>query len=155
VRFYDCKPISYNRKDRSYQDGSYVSMPQIPLSKYVGQRLRARRIELGLSQTIVGEGLGITFQQLQKNEWGINRIGASRLFELSKILDVPISYFFEGLPLTVRQEMRATINMDESNGIALDDQEVLKVVRTYYRIGDAKLRSALLELCKHLGRREA
>ena len=131
MRFYDCKPISYNRKDRSYQDGSYVSMPQIPLSKYVGQRLRARRIELGLSQTIVGEGLGITFQQLQKNEWGINRIGASRLFELSKILDVPISYFFEGLPLTVRQEMRETINMDESNGIALDDQEVLKVVRTY------------------------
>lgn len=124
-----------------------------PIDKYAGQRLRARELEL--SQTIAGEGLGITFQQLQKNEWGINCIGASRLFELSKILDVPISYFFEGLPLTVCQEMRETINMDESNGIALDDQEVLKVVRTDYRIGDAKLRSALLELRKHLGRREA
>ena len=126
-----------------------------PVDKHVGQRLRARRIELGLSQTVVGDGLGITFQQLQKNEWGINRIGASRLYKLSQILDVPIGYFFEDLPDNIRDEMQAAINTDDFDLPALDDADILKVVRTYYRIADPKLRSALLELCKYLGRREA
>ena len=126
-----------------------------PVDKHVGQRLRARRIELGLSQTVVGDGLGITFQQLQKNEWGINRIGASRLYKLSQILDVPIGYFFEDLPANIRDEMQAAINTDDFDLPALDDADILKVVRTYYRIADPKLRSALLELCKYLGRREA
>jgi transcriptional regulator with XRE-family HTH domain len=125
-----------------------------PVDKHVGQRLRARRIELGLSQTVVGDGLGITFQQLQKNEWGINRIGASRLYKLSQILDVPIGYFFEDLPANIRDEMQAAINTDDFDLPALDDADILKVVRTYYRIADPKLRSALLELCKYLGRRE-
>ena len=125
-----------------------------PVDKHVGQRLRARRIELGLSQTVVGDGLGITFQQLQKNEWGINRIGASRLYKLSQILDVPIGYFFEDLPDNIRDEMQAAINTDDFDLPALDDADILKVVRTYYRIADPKLRSALLELCKYLGRRE-
>ena len=126
-----------------------------PVDKHVGQRLRARRIELGLSQTVVGGGLGITFQQLQKNEWGINRIGASRLYKLSQILDVPIGYFFEDLPDNIRDEMQAAINTDDFDLPALDDADILKVVRTYYRIADPKLRSALLELFKYLGRREA
>jgi transcriptional regulator with XRE-family HTH domain len=126
-----------------------------PVDKHVGQRLRARRIELGLSQTVVGDGLGITFQQLQKNEWGINRIGASRLYKLSQILDVPVGYFFEDLPDNIRDEMQAAINTDDFDLPALDDADILKVVRTYYRIADPKLRSALLELCKYLGRREA
>ncbi len=126
-----------------------------PVDKHVGQRLRARRTELGLSQTAVGEGLGITFQQLQKNEWGINRIGASRLYKLSQILDVPIGYFFEDLPDNIRDEMDAAINVDDSGLAALDDAEILKVVRTYYRVEDPKLRSALLELCKYLGRSES
>ena len=126
-----------------------------PVDKHVGQRLRARRIELGLSQTVVGDGLGITFQQLQKNEWGINRIGASRLYKLSQILDVPIGYFFEDLPDNIRDEMQAAINTDDFDLPALDDADILKVVRTYYRIADPKLRSALLELFKYLGRREA
>ena len=125
-----------------------------PIDKHVGQRVRARRTKLGLSQTAVGEGLGITFQQLQKNEWGINRIGASRLYLLSRILDVPISYFFEDLPDNVRQEMNAAINPDDSGMPLLDDQEILKMVRTYYKIADPKLRSALLGLCKYLGRGE-
>ena len=125
-----------------------------PVDKHVGQRLRARRTELSLSQTAVGEGLGITFQQLQKNEWGINRVGASRLYKLSQILDVPIGYFFEDLPDDIRDEMDAAINLDDFDLPALDDAEILKVVRTYYRVADPKLRSALLELCKYLGRRE-
>ena len=126
-----------------------------PVDKHVGQGLRARRTELSLSQTAVGEGLGITFQQLQKNEWGINRVGASRLYKLSQILDVPIGYFFEELPDNIRDEMDAAINSDDSGMPAVDDADLLKVVRTYYRVEDPKLRSALLELCKYLGRSEA
>jgi len=125
-----------------------------PVDKHVGKRLRDRRTELGLSQTAVGRELGITFQQLQKNEWGINRVGASRLYMLSKILDVPIAYFFEELPDNVRKKMNDTVILDESGMSAKRDREILKLVRTYYRIRDPKLRSRLLELCKSLGREE-
>ena len=123
-----------------------------PIDKHVGKRLRERRILLGLSQSAVGRELGITFQQLQKNESGINRIGASRLYMLSKILDVPIAYFFEDLPDNVRKRMDDTVTLEESGPSGLSDQEILKLVRTYYRIRDPKLRSRLLELCKTLGR---
>ena len=84
------------------------------IDKHVGKRLRERRIELGLSQSAVGRELGITFQQLQKNAWGINRIGASRLYLLSKILDVPVAYFFEGLPNEARKQMDVSVELDES-----------------------------------------
>lgn len=122
-----------------------------PIDKHVGNRLRERRIELGLSQSAVGRELGITFQQLQKNEWGINRIGASRLYMLSKILDVPIAYFFEGLSDEARKQMDGSVELDESAESAPSDQDILKLVNTYYRIRDPKLRSKLLELCKSLG----
>jgi len=122
-----------------------------PVDKHVGKRLRERRISLGLSQSAVGRALGITFQQLQKNEWGGNRIGASRLYMLSKILDVPIAYFFEEMPDTVRKSMDDSVSLDDSGMSAMGDGEILKLVRIYYRIRDPKLRSRLLELCKSLG----
>ena len=69
-----------------------------PLDEYIGQRLRERRLLLDLSQTELGMASGITFQQVQKYEQGVNRIRASRLFEEAELLDVPVSYFFEGAP---------------------------------------------------------
>lgn len=66
------------------------------VDKYVGGRIRARRVELGLSQTAVADQLGLTFQQVQKYERGYNRVSASRLYDLTKILGVDIAYFFEG-----------------------------------------------------------
>ncbi|MCB1514247.1 MAG: helix-turn-helix transcriptional regulator [Hyphomicrobiaceae bacterium] len=69
-----------------------------PMDVHVGTRVRMRRMILGLSQEKLGELLGLTFQQIQKYEKGINRIGASRLFELSKVLDVPVQFFFEQAP---------------------------------------------------------
>lgn len=67
-----------------------------PVDVYVGHRVRERRVLQGMSQKKLGQALGIAFQQVQKNEKGTNRIGSSRLFQLSQALDVPISYFFEG-----------------------------------------------------------
>src|SRR5712664_3195721 len=69
-----------------------------PIDKHVGARVRMRRMMLGMSQTKLGEALGLTFQQVQKYEKGTNRIGASRLQHISHILQVPVSFFFEGAP---------------------------------------------------------
>lgn len=69
-----------------------------PIDKHVGARVRMRRMMLGMSQEKLGDALDLTFQQVQKYEKGINRIGASRLHHISQILQVPISFFFEGLP---------------------------------------------------------
>ena len=65
---------------------------------HVGKRVRERRVQLGMSQKNLAEAVGVSFQQIQKNERGTNRIGASRMFELSKVLDVPVSFFFDDLP---------------------------------------------------------
>ena len=69
-----------------------------PVDKYVGSRVRMRRIMLGMSQEKLGEALGLTFQQVQKYEKGTNRVGASRLQQISEILQVPVSFLFDGGP---------------------------------------------------------
>src|SRR6201997_5585917 len=69
-----------------------------PIDKHVGSRVRMRRMMLGMSQERLGDALGLTFQQVQKYERGVNRVGASRLFDISRVLDVPISFFFEDMP---------------------------------------------------------
>ena len=71
-----------------------------PIDVHVGSRVRLRRMLLGMSQEKLGEHLGLTFQQIQKYEKGINRIGASRLFDLSNVLGVPVQFFYEELPVT-------------------------------------------------------
>ncbi len=72
-----------------------------PIDVHVGSRIRLRRTLLGMSQERLGEALGLTFQQVQKYERGVNRVGASRLFDLSRVLDVPISFFFDDIPESV------------------------------------------------------
>ena len=69
-----------------------------PVDVHVGSRMRLRRTMLGLSQEKLGEAIGLTFQQVQKYERGANRIGASRLFDLARVLDVPVSFFFDDMP---------------------------------------------------------
>ncbi len=69
-----------------------------PIDVHVGSRIRLRRTLMGMSQERLGEALGLTFQQVQKYERGVNRVGASRLFDLSRVLDVPISFFFDDMP---------------------------------------------------------
>lgn len=78
--------------------GVAVSKSPNPIDIHVGSRLRERRITLGVSQERLGDSLGLTFQQIQKYEKGVNRIGASRLFQIAQFLDAPVQYFFEGAP---------------------------------------------------------
>ena len=99
---------------------------------------------LGMSQERLGEALGLTFQQIQKNEKGMNRIGSSRLYELSHILDVPISFFFEGL-----DEARS-----EGGEDTLTKRETLELTRAYYRIKSDKVRKQLFGLVKAAAKAE-
>jgi len=111
-----------------------------PFDVLIGQRIRARRTLLGMSQATVAEALDLNYQQLQKYEKGTNRISASRLFELSKVLDVPVSYFFEEIPM---DKPAANISPD-----AMTKAETLDIVRAYYGIKDPAVRKRFLELAK-------
>jgi transcriptional regulator with XRE-family HTH domain len=96
-----------------------------------------------MSQTQLGEMLGITFQQLQKNENGTNRLGCSRLFRLSQALDVPVSYFFEDIPTTLSAAAKSDAESQPCDSDIVFKRETLKLVRAYYRIEDEKVRRQL------------
>jgi transcriptional regulator with XRE-family HTH domain len=131
-----------------------------PIDVHVGSRVRLRRTLLGMSQEKLGEALGLTFQQVQKYERGVNRIGASRLFDLARVLDVPIGFFFDDMPA----EMGGS-GVTRSRGVGLggfaeaqegfdDDtlhrRETLELVRAYYRITDPSVRKRVFDLIKTL-----
>ncbi len=105
-----------------------------PVDVHVGRCVRLRRTLLGMSQMDLAGALGLTFQQVQKNERGLNRIGASRLYQFCHILDVPVGYFFEGL-----EEGAPAWSPDD----VMVKRETLELVRAYYRIRDPKIRDAL------------
>jgi transcriptional regulator with XRE-family HTH domain len=135
-----------------------------PIDVHVGSRIRLRRTLLGMSQERLGEALGLTFQQVQKYERGVNRVGASRLFDLSRVLDVPISFFFDDMPDSVtgavggQPARRAVGFTDQPDGVAddtLNRRETLELVRAYYRITDPALRKRVFDLIKSMGPPEA
>ncbi|WPB86663.1 helix-turn-helix domain-containing protein [Sediminicoccus rosea] len=126
-----------------------------PIDVHVGSRVRLRRTLLGMSQERLGEALGLTFQQVQKYERGVNRIGASRLFDLSRVLDVPISFFFDDLPGSVGGSQgfasRVAGFAEAQEGFGDDTlhrRETLELVRAYYRISDPSVRKRVFDLIK-------
>ena len=126
-----------------------------PVDKYVGSRVRMRRIMLGMSQEKLGEALGLTFQQVQKYEKGTNRVGASRIQQISEILQVPVSFLFEGGPSGT-----AGAGFDEAASPAyvsdfLATSEGLALTRAFTRITDARLRRSIVELVEQIATREA
>lgn len=129
-----------------------------PIDIHVGKRVRLRRTLLGLSQEKLGEGLGLTFQQIQKYERGTNRIGSSRLYHLSQLLNVPVAYFFDELhPELSEVGAPASASVEASTrGSAEADQlshrETLELVRAYYRIENPQVRKRIFELVKTLAR---
>lgn len=127
-----------------------------PVDIHVGSRVRLRRTLLGLSQEKLGEAVGLTFQQIQKYERGANRIGASRLFEFSRILDVPVSFFFDDMSDRVSGADGAAAGMADQPQATMEPdpltrRETLELVRAYYRIADPQIRKRLFELTKSLG----
>jgi len=120
-----------------------------PIDVHVGKRMRERRTLLGMSQEMLADAFGISFQQVQKYERGANRIGASRLHMLSKLLDVPVSYFYDGLPST-SDEVDATPIKASSRRDPTTSRETLELVRAYYRIDEPSLRRRLVDLARAL-----
>jgi transcriptional regulator with XRE-family HTH domain len=120
-----------------------------PIDAQVGNRVRLRRMLIGMSQERLGELLGLTFQQVQKYEKGVNRIGAGRLFEVSRILGVPIDYFYEGangqtVGGQAAQQNAPPIMEFVSSG------EGLQLSLAFMRIRDPRVRKRMLELVKSL-----
>ncbi len=130
-----------------------------PVDVYVGSRVRLRRTLLGLSQKKLGETIGLTFQQVQKYEGGANRIGASRLWDLSRVLDCPVSYFFEDMEDDVqaaspRNLTERTAEPEQKESDPMTKRETLELVRAYYKITDPQVRRRIYELAKSLAAAE-
>src|SRR5512140_3289831 len=126
-----------------------------PIDKHVGSRVRMRRMMLGMSQEKLGDALGLTFQQVQKYEKGTNRIGASRLQQISQILQVPVAFFFEGAPDVPPLGGVTDGGMDQapsptyvSDFLATSDG--LALTKAFMRIEDAKLRRRIVDLVEQI-----
>jgi transcriptional regulator with XRE-family HTH domain len=121
-----------------------------PVDVHVGSRVRLRRTLLGMSQEKLGDAIGLTFQQVQKYERGANRIGASRLFDLSRVLDVPVSFFFEAFGDATRAASAGEAATEVSEPNPMLKRETLELVRAYLRIADPQIKRRLFELTKAL-----
>jgi len=124
-----------------------------PVDRHVGGRVRLRRTLAGMSQEQLGEHLGVTFQQVQKYEKGTNRISASRLWQVAEVLKVPVAFFFEGTD-EARQAPAAGFaesRQSEITGIA-QSTEALQLLRHFTHIAEPRLRRAVVDLARALGR---
>lgn len=123
-----------------------------PVDVHVGKRLRLKRTLLGLSQEYIGNAIGVTFQQIQKYERGVNRMGASRLYDFSRVMSVPVSFFFEGYEPSSASSYGG---MSENETPAFQNEqmpnrETMDMMRAYYRIKSPVMRKRVLELVKSM-----
>ncbi|WP_191058355.1 helix-turn-helix domain-containing protein [Geminicoccus harenae] len=136
-----------------------------PVDVHVGKRLKLRRTLVGMSQERLGELLGVTFQQIQKYERGANRMGSSRLFAISRILDTPVAWFFDEMDEAPQHGLAedrggrfdfsgaprtAPTPSLKVSGAAVENRETLELVRAFHRIDDPTIRRRLAELAKAL-----
>ena len=122
-----------------------------PIDAQVGSRVRIRRMLIGMSQEKLGDLLGLTFQQVQKYEKGVNRIGAGRLFEIARILGVPIDFFYDGVAAPVEGLVDATPPVMEF----MSSGEGLQLSLAFMKIKDPKVRKRVLDLVKSLAEEES
>ena len=139
--------LNHARREREFLD------EPDPVDIHVGSRVRLRRTLLGLSQDKLARAIGVSFQQLQKYERGTNRISASRLYALSKVLGVGISWFFEDAPSNTKRrtppaEPRQTANESAADQDPMTANETVKLVRAYYMIEDPKVRKKILHMVR-------
>lgn len=150
-------------RGRGRQPGTRGGGPD-PIDIHVGKRIKLRRTLLHISQEQLAGDIGVTFQQVQKYESGHNRVSASRLFDISRVLNCPIAYFFEDIgPETTGDRTtpaaRSGEVADEETGLSPDADpmqrtETLELVRAYWRLHNADLRRNVLELLGNISKRE-
>ena len=129
-----------------------------PIDVHVGNRIRLRRTLLGLSQEKLASLLGLTFQQVQKYERGMNRVGASRLWDIGKVLEVPINFFYEDMDKSVASQSPRMFSLPDSQPAFLAEedevydsdpmqrQETIELVKAYYKIPNRKAAKHMLDL---------
>ncbi|MGE0023713.1 MAG: helix-turn-helix domain-containing protein [Hyphomicrobium sp.] len=126
-----------------------------PIDAHVGTRVRLRRMLLGMSQEKLGEHLGLTFQQVQKYEKGVNRIGASRLFDLARVLGVPVQFFYDEAPAEIVDEALVSGFAERPTETYviefLSTREGLELNKAFVRIADPRVRRSVVELVRTLG----
>ena len=123
-----------------------------PIDKFVGSRVRARRVGLRISQTKLGDAIGVTFQQVQKYENGTNRIGARNLFKISKTLSVEVAFFFEGLDAD-EEAAKELAGLSEGSQTKFDvdpmsSREAIELMHNYFRVKDENIKKKLSQLVK-------
>ena len=123
-----------------------------PTDKHVGSRVRLRRKMLAMSQTKLGDALGLTFQQVQKYENGTNRIGASRLEQISHVLQVPVAFFFEGAPSHDAHPTDSIGDAPSPNYVSdfLATSDGLALTKSFMRIKNPKLRRRIVDLVEQM-----
>lgn len=129
-----------------------------PIDKHVGSRVRMRRMMLGMSQEKLGDALALTFQQVQKYEKGTNRIGASRLQQISQILQVPVAFFFEGAPQLSEGVVTEALQTAPSPSYVSDflaTSDGLSLTKAFMRIPDPKLRRRIVDLVQQIAGEDA
>jgi transcriptional regulator with XRE-family HTH domain len=138
------------------QETAMVKKAPNPIDKHVGSRVRMRRMMIGMSQEKLGDSLGLTFQQVQKYEKGTNRIGASRLQQISQILQVPVAFFFEGAPALPGDDAAAMNGAPSPSFVSdfLASSDGLALTKSFTRIKDAKLRRRIVELVEQIAGEE-
>ncbi len=126
-----------------------------PIDKHVGSRVRMRRMMLSMSQEKLGGALGLTFQQVQKYEKGTNRIGASRLQQISHILQVPVAFLFEGAPAAQHAESNEEAPSPSYVSDFLATSDGLALTKAFMEIKEPKLRRRIVDLVEEIASREA
>jgi transcriptional regulator with XRE-family HTH domain len=131
--------------------------PLNPIDKYVGNRLRMRRLMLDMSQTDIADALGLTFQQVQKYEKGTNRIGASRLQHIAQILQVPVSFFFEEAPAAPGRWPSGTTEPRSASYVTdfLATSDGLSLAKAFMLVENPKLRRAIVRLVEEIAPEQA
>ena len=127
-----------------------------PIDKHVGSRVRMRRMMLSMSQEKLGDALGLTFQQVQKYEKGTNRIGASRLQQIAQILQVPVSFFFEGAPHAAGERHGGMNEAPSPNYVSdfLATSDGLSLTKAFMRIKNSKMRRRIVDLVEQIAGEE-
>jgi transcriptional regulator with XRE-family HTH domain len=126
------------------------------IDKYVGSRVRGRRVGLGMNQTRLGQAIGVTFQQIQKYENGTNRVSAGNLFKIAKAMGVDVAYFYEGIPESVvKGSVRRGGGLADQPVTAFEtdptrSREAIKLMHNYYRIDEPEVRKRLFQFVKAL-----
>lgn len=127
-----------------------------PVDAYVGMRIRNRRMFIGMTQISLAKALGVEFQQVQKYEKAANRVSASRLWDISKILNVPIAYFFQGMSRDTQKQSPANLNgaIPEVKESEPMDKETLALIRVWRTMKDKSKRRMVLSITKNLAKQQ-